>query len=106
MLLNVLEFTLAPCSTCGGVDSFSLPKLALPMRVSPTHFFGIVVAHCCNRSPSAPTRAPPGVGKGCAADVKYIELCARQIAEVSESNKIIIEKSTVPSGKSQQQNWH
>jgi UDPglucose 6-dehydrogenase len=25
-------------------------------------------------------------------------LCARQIAEVSESNKIIIEKSTVPSG--------
>jgi len=39
-----------------------------------------------------------GVGKGCAADVKYIELCARQIAEVSESNKIIIEKSTVPSG--------
>ena len=39
-----------------------------------------------------------GLGKGCAADVKYIELCARQIAEVSESNKIIIEKSTVPSG--------
>jgi UDPglucose 6-dehydrogenase len=39
-----------------------------------------------------------GLGKGSAADVKYIELCARQIAEVSKSNKIIIEKSTVPSG--------
>jgi UDPglucose 6-dehydrogenase len=35
---------------------------------------------------------------GSAADVKYIELCARQIAEVSVSDKIIIEKSTVPSG--------
>ena len=39
-----------------------------------------------------------GFGKGCAADVKYIELCARQIAKSSEGNKIIIEKSTVPSG--------
>jgi len=39
-----------------------------------------------------------GLGKGSAADVKYIELCARKIAEVSKTNKIIIEKSTVPSG--------
>lgn len=39
-----------------------------------------------------------GLGKGSAADVKYIELCARTIAAVSEHNKIIIEKSTVPSG--------
>ena len=39
-----------------------------------------------------------GFGKGCAADVKYIELCARQIAKSAEGNKIIIEKSTVPSG--------
>eukprot|EP00051_Salpingoeca_urceolata_P027730 m.482990 g.482990 ORF g.482990 m.482990 type:complete len:468 (-) comp22736_c0_seq1:25-1428(-) len=37
-----------------------------------------------------------GVGKGCAADVKYIELCARSIAEHAESSKIVIEKSTVP----------
>ena len=34
--------------------------------------------------------------QGFAADVKYIELCARQIARVSESSKIIVEKSTVP----------
>ncbi|GAB2770522.1 UDP-glucose 6-dehydrogenase [Salinimicrobium soli] len=37
-----------------------------------------------------------GVGKGMAADLKWIELCARQIAEVSKSDKIVIEKSTLP----------
>lgn len=37
-----------------------------------------------------------GVGKGMAADLKYIELCARQIARVSKNNKIIVEKSTLP----------
>ncbi|MBP1839127.1 UDP-glucose 6-dehydrogenase [Formosa algae] len=37
-----------------------------------------------------------GVGKGMAADLKYIELCARQIARVSTSDKIIVEKSTLP----------
>ena len=37
-----------------------------------------------------------GKGKGMAADLKYIELCARQIARVSKSNKIVVEKSTLP----------
>lgn len=37
-----------------------------------------------------------GVGKGKAADLKYIELCARQIAENANSDKIIVEKSTLP----------
>ena len=37
-----------------------------------------------------------GLGKGMAADLKYIELCARQIAAVSTSNKIVVEKSTLP----------
>ncbi|GAL76287.1 UDP-glucose dehydrogenase [Nonlabens ulvanivorans] len=31
-----------------------------------------------------------------AADLKYIELCARQIAAVATSDKIIVEKSTLP----------
>ena len=39
-----------------------------------------------------------GLGKGSAADVKWIESCARTIAKVSTTDKIIIEKSTVPSG--------
>jgi len=37
-----------------------------------------------------------GVGKGMAADLKYIELCARQIARVSKNDKIVVEKSTLP----------
>ena len=37
-----------------------------------------------------------GVGKGMAADLKYIELCARQIAQVAKTNKIVVEKSTLP----------
>lgn len=37
-----------------------------------------------------------GIGKGMAADLKWIELCARQIAEVAKSDKIVIEKSTLP----------
>jgi UDPglucose 6-dehydrogenase len=37
-----------------------------------------------------------GKGKGMAADLKYIELCARQIAKVAKSNKIVVEKSTLP----------
>ncbi len=37
-----------------------------------------------------------GSGKGQAADLKYIELCARQIAAVATSDKIIVEKSTLP----------
>ncbi len=37
-----------------------------------------------------------GVGAGRAADLRYIEKCARKIAEVSEGDKIVVEKSTLP----------
>lgn len=37
-----------------------------------------------------------GVGKGMAADLKYVEHCARQIAAIATSDKIIVEKSTLP----------
>ncbi|TNN69389.1 UDP-glucose 6-dehydrogenase [Liparis tanakae] len=37
-----------------------------------------------------------GMGKGRAADLKYIEACARRIVEVSDGYKIVTEKSTVP----------
>ncbi|MBG7611716.1 nucleotide sugar dehydrogenase [Polaribacter sp. BAL334] len=37
-----------------------------------------------------------GKGKGLAADLKYVELCARQIAAVATTDKIIVEKSTLP----------
>ena len=37
-----------------------------------------------------------GTGAGRAADLRYIEKCARQIAEVSEGDTIVVEKSTLP----------
>lgn len=37
-----------------------------------------------------------GKGKGQAADLKYIELSARTIAKVAKSDKIVVEKSTLP----------
>lgn len=37
-----------------------------------------------------------GIGKGMAADLKWIELCARQIAAVAKNDKIVVEKSTLP----------
>lgn len=37
-----------------------------------------------------------GLGKGRAPDLKYIESAARHISKVAKSNKIIVEKSTVP----------
>lgn len=37
-----------------------------------------------------------GQGAGCAADLQYWEKCARRILEVSTSDKIVVEKSTLP----------
>jgi len=37
-----------------------------------------------------------GVGAGRAADLRYVEKCARKIAEVAEEGKIVVEKSTLP----------
>ncbi|TFJ86849.1 hypothetical protein NSK_001937 [Nannochloropsis salina CCMP1776] len=46
-------------------------------------------------SVNTPTKLT-GIGAGRAANVKNCELCARKIAEVSTSSKIVVEKSTVP----------
>lgn len=37
-----------------------------------------------------------GVGAGRAADLKYVEACARRIAEVASGERIIVERSTIP----------
>jgi len=37
-----------------------------------------------------------GEGKGFAADLTFVEKCARQIAAVSTTDKIVVEKSTLP----------
>ena len=44
---------------------------------------------------NTPTKTQ-GEGKGMAADLKYVELCARQIASVAKNDKIVVEKSTLP----------
>ena len=46
-------------------------------------------------SVNTPTKTQ-GIGAGRAANIKNCELCARTIAEVAESDKIVVEKSTVP----------
>jgi UDPglucose 6-dehydrogenase len=37
-----------------------------------------------------------GLGKGRAADLKFVELSARKIGEIAKSDKIVVEKSTLP----------
>ena len=46
-------------------------------------------------SVNTPTKTS-GIGAGRAANIKNCELCARQIATVAKSGKIVVEKSTVP----------
>ena len=44
---------------------------------------------------NTPTKTE-GEGAGMAADLAYVEACAKQIAEISTTNKIVVEKSTLP----------
>ena len=55
----------------------------------------IAVADMIFISVNTPTKTY-GKGTGMAADLKYIELCARQIAAVATTDKIVVEKSTLP----------
>ena len=55
----------------------------------------IYEAHMIFISVNTPTKTY-GAGKGMAADLKYVELCARQIAKVATTDKIVAEKSTLP----------
>lgn len=56
---------------------------------------GISEADIIFMSVNTPTKTY-GTGAGKASDLKYIELCARKIAEVATTNKIVVEKSTLP----------
>ena len=44
---------------------------------------------------NTPTKTD-GEGAGMAADLRYVEACAKNIARVSKTDKIVIEKSTLP----------
>lgn len=52
---------------------------------------GSIIFVCVN----TPTKLS-GFGKGFSADLKYIETATRRIAKVAKSDKIVVEKSTVP----------
>ncbi|AKA36087.1 nucleotide sugar dehydrogenase [Flagellimonas lutaonensis] len=56
---------------------------------------GIDEAEMIFISVNTPTKTY-GKGKGQAADLKNIELCARNIAKVAKEDKIVVEKSTLP----------
>lgn len=56
---------------------------------------GIAEADIIFVSVNTPTKTF-GEGAGCAADLQYWELCARRIKEVSTTDKIVVEKSTLP----------
>jgi len=64
-------------------------------------FFSTAVGETINESDvifvsvNTPTKTS-GIGAGFASNIKNVELCARQIAEVSTGPKIVVEKSTVP----------
>jgi UDPglucose 6-dehydrogenase len=56
---------------------------------------GIQEAEMIFISVNTPTKTF-GKGKGQASDLKYVELCARTIAKVAKTDKIVVEKSTLP----------
>lgn len=56
---------------------------------------GIQEADMIFVSVNTPTKKT-GIGSGYAADLTYIEAATRRIAQVATSNKVVIEKSTVP----------
>ena len=49
---------------------------------------------------NTPTKAN-GIGKGAAADLGFVEAATRNIAEVASTDKIVVEKSTVPCSTAQ-----
>ncbi|WWD20447.1 hypothetical protein CI109_104923 [Kwoniella shandongensis] len=56
---------------------------------------GIADADLIFVSVNTPTKKS-GIGAGFAADLKFLQLATRRIAEVATSSKIVVEKSTVP----------
>jgi len=44
---------------------------------------------------NTPTKTK-GEGAGMAADLRYVEACAKNIAQVAKTDKMVIEKSTLP----------
>ncbi|QRW13260.1 UDP-glucose 6-dehydrogenase [Ceratobasidium sp. AG-Ba] len=74
------------------VDAWNSPNFDLPIYEPGLEE---VEADLIFVSVNTPTKKS-GVGAGFAADLNYVELATRRIAQVSTSSKIVVEKSTVP----------
>lgn len=70
---------------CRGKNLFFSTDIAKSIREADLIFISV----------NTPTKVN-GNGKGRAADLKYVESAARMIAELAQTNKIVVEKSTVP----------
>ncbi|KAJ8029587.1 UDP-glucose 6-dehydrogenase [Holothuria leucospilota] len=70
---------------CRGVNLFFSTDVTAGIREADLIFISV----------NTPTKTF-GMGKGRAADLKYIEAAARKIAEVAVGEKVVVEKSTVP----------
>jgi len=70
---------------CRGKNLFFTTDLTTSLKEADIIFISV----------GTPTKSH-GMGGGAAADLVYIESCARTIAETCENKKIIVEKSTVP----------
>lgn len=105
--VNVVDLNHDKIAAWNGDDLDALPvyEPGLPEVVAEARgrnlFFSTEIERCIDEadmifiSVNTPTKTY-GLGKGMAADLKYVELCARQIARVSKEDKIIVEKSTLP----------
>ena len=78
-----------------GLDSVVASALGRNLHFTTDIRSAIAAADLIFVSVGTPTKSY-GIGAGRAADLRYIESAARLIAEVSEGNKIIVEKSTIP----------
>jgi UDPglucose 6-dehydrogenase len=72
-------------SECRGKNLFFSTDITAEIKLADIVFISV----------NTPTKTQ-GIGAGRAANIKNCELCARTIAEVSDTDKIVVEKSTVP----------
>lgn len=78
-----------------GLDSVVREARGRNLRFSTQVDHAIQEADMIFISVNTPTKSF-GMGAGRAANLEYIEKCARQIARVSQGPKIVVEKSTLP----------
>ena len=78
-----------------GLDEIVRKARARNLRFTTNVEQGIHDADIVFISVNTPTKTH-GTGAGRAANLEYVEKCARKIAEVSQGHKIVVEKSTLP----------